>query len=296
MLSIKKNKIIDSIKYWVVLFIVIGAYLLGNIVVFFISVKCCNNTNYLIKSLENNLGKLSTFILILLPWIFVFIALVISAKLILGWSFRYLITNRNKIDFKRLFISFLLWFLISTIIFFFTKNDLIINNFKSDFFLLLFVAFIVLLVQTTAEELFFRSFLFKWFNIKISYTYLISIITGIIFGLLHSTNPEIEVLGKFAIIYYIEVGVFLSIISVIDDGLEFSIGFHFANNLFAALIVTNNWQVIQTEALYVDKNIPSYTVSDFIFNIIYQFIFIFFIYLFFWKKKFKNFIFVKNIK
>ena len=34
-----------------------------------------------------------------------------------------------------------------------------------------------------------------------------------------------------------------------DDGLELAIGFHAANNLIAALLVTADWTVFQTESI-----------------------------------------------
>ena len=41
-----------------------------------------------------------------------------------------------------------------------------------------------------------------------------------------------------------------------DEGLELAIGFHAANNLLTALLVTADWTAFQTESLYRDVSKP----------------------------------------
>ena len=68
--------------------------------------------------------------------------------------------------------------------------------------------------------------------------------TSITFGLMHIANPEVEKLGYSLLIYYIGTGLFLGITTLMDDGLELALGFHTANNLFTALLVTSDWTVL----------------------------------------------------
>ena len=82
------------------------------------------------------------------------------------------------------------------------------------------------------------------------------LITSISFGLLHSFNPEVAKLGYGLISIYIITGLFLGIITLIDEGLELAIGFHAANNLVIALLVTSDWTVFQTNSLYKDVSDP----------------------------------------
>ncbi len=42
-----------------------------------------------------------------------------------------------------------------------------------------------------------------------------------------------------------------------DDGTELSLGMHAANNIVAAVLVTSDWMVFQTDALWVDISEPS---------------------------------------
>lgn len=82
-------------------------------------------------------------------------------------------------------------------------------------------------------------------------------ITSLIFGLLHIANPEVEKLGYFIMVYYIGTGLFLGIMTLMDDGLELSLGFHAANNLFTALLVTADWTAFQTHSVLKDMSNPS---------------------------------------
>jgi membrane protease YdiL (CAAX protease family) len=83
------------------------------------------------------------------------------------------------------------------------------------------------------------------------------LITSIGFGLMHIANPEVEKLGYVIMIYYIGTGLFLGIITLMDDGLELALGFHAANNLFTALLVSADWTAFQTHSILKDLSDPS---------------------------------------
>ena len=38
--------------------------------------------------------------------------------------------------------------------------------------------------------------------------------------------------------------------TLMDEGLELALGFHFGNNLMAAILVTANWSALQTDAIF----------------------------------------------
>ncbi len=82
-------------------------------------------------------------------------------------------------------------------------------------------------------------------------------ITSLIFGLMHITNPEIGKIGYIALVAYIGIGFFLGIITLMDEGLELALGFHAANNLFIALFVTADWTAFQTHSMLKDISEPS---------------------------------------
>jgi len=83
------------------------------------------------------------------------------------------------------------------------------------------------------------------------------LLTSLIFGGLHFFNPEVTKLGNIVMIYYIGTGLFLGIITLMDEGMELALGFHAANNLIAALLVTADWTVFQTESILKDISEPS---------------------------------------
>ena len=82
-------------------------------------------------------------------------------------------------------------------------------------------------------------------------------ITSLAFGLMHLSNPEVDKLGYVIMIYYIGTGFFLGILTLMDDGLELALGFHAANNLFIALLVTADWTAFQTYSIYRDMSDPT---------------------------------------
>jgi hypothetical protein len=83
------------------------------------------------------------------------------------------------------------------------------------------------------------------------------VLTSVVFGLLHISNPEIEQLGYILLVYYIGTGFFLGIMTLMDEGLELAIGFHAANNLFTALLVTADWTAFQTYSVLKDVSDPT---------------------------------------
>ena len=64
-------------------------------------------------------------------------------------------------------------------------------------------------------------------------------------------------MGNIIMIYYIGTGLFLGIITLMDEGMELALGFHAANNLVSALLVTSDWSAFQTHSIFRDVSIPS---------------------------------------
>ena len=131
-------------------------------------------------------------------------------------------------------------------------------NFNLQPFLILAVIAILLIpLQTSFEEYFFRGYLMQGLGILFKNKWLPLLITSVGFGLLHIANPEVEKLGYIIMVYYIGTGLFLGIITLMDDGLELALGFHAANNLFTALLVTADWTAFQTHSILKDLSDPS---------------------------------------
>jgi len=80
------------------------------------------------------------------------------------------------------------------------------------------------------------------------------LLTSVMFGIFHWANPEVAELGPIIMIFYIGTGLLLGIMTLMDEGLELALGFHFGNNFLAATLVTMEYAALQTDALYVSTS------------------------------------------
>ena len=207
-------------------------------------------------------------LLMIISFFFGLIFLLLSVKTIHLRKVKTLITSRSSIDWKRVLFAFMLWFLISIIV---LVIDYMLNsenyswNFNPiPFFILVLISFVFLPLQTSFEELLFRGYFMQGLGLAFKNSAVPLIITSLIFGLMHAFNPEVEKLGHIILIYYIGTGFLFGIITLMDEGTELALGLHAANNIAAAIIVTTDWMVFQTDALLVDTSEPSVGIEMFI--------------------------------
>ncbi len=62
----------------------------------------------------------------------------------------------------------------------------------------------------------------------------------------------------------------MALISHMDDGIELSMGYHAVNNIFASLIVTNDWQAFHTNAMFIDHSEPVFGLESFLTVLVLQ--------------------------
>ena len=130
---------------------------------------------------------------------------------------------------------------------------------------MLFCITIVLMpIQTTTEELVFRGYLMQGFYNLAQNKWFPLLMTSIIFGTMHIFNPEVEKMGYLILVYYIGTGLFLGIITLMDEGTELALGFHAANNMVASLLVTSDFTVFQTPSIFKGISEPSINFEVFI--------------------------------
>ena len=169
-------------------------------------------------------------------------------------------TARKKIDWKRIFFAFGLWAIVSAtfiVIEYYTSPEDYVVNFKLVPFLILVVIAVILIpVQTSLEEYLFRGYLMQGFGVFFKNRWAALLLTSLIFGGLHFFNPEVDKIGKIIMIYYIGTGLFLGIITLMDEGMELALGFHAANNLIGALLISADWTVFQTHSVLKDLSEP----------------------------------------
>jgi len=232
------------------------AYMLG---LYVVGVPISEWMNYSLAYSRHLMGNNLFFIINLLPFVALFFAILLAIKYIHQRPIWSVFSVRIQFDWKRFFLSFSLFgiFLCGGLIYTYATSDAIKWNYHADsFWMLVGISFFILPLQTAVEELLFRGYMLQG-SINLFKKPIISIVvSSVIFASLHMENPEVEKLGNSILLYYFASGLFMALLTVLDDGLELSLGFHTVNNIVGALLVTNNWQVFQTDALFLDTSIP----------------------------------------
>ena len=203
--------------------------------------------------------------LLLFPFSLVLVSILLCVKFLHKRPILSVFTTRKTFDWKRFVFAFLLWggiMGVSLLISIFMGAPIEWNFDWQKFLPLFFVSIFLLPIQTTAEEVLFRGYLFQSFGKLFKKGWIVILLTGIAFGLLHGANPEVQKIGSILLIFYITTGIFLGIMAQMDGGIELSMGYHAVNNIFAAIILTNNWQAFQTDALFVDYSPPAFGMES----------------------------------
>ena len=105
-------------------------------------------------------------------------------------------------------------------------------------------------LQTSFEEIFVRGFLFQGIGLATKSGLAAVLITSAFFMIVHLGNPEIAEFGtEVMITYYSLVGLFLGVMTFLDDGLELALGVHAMTNIYGSAFVTFDGSVMQTETL-----------------------------------------------
>lgn len=208
--------------------------------------------------------NLSLF-LVLLTFVVTMAAIIITIKYIHRQSLRSLTTARERVDWSRIFFSFGVWAafsIVSTLAMVWLFPDEFILAFKPiPFLILLVIATLMIPIQTSAEEYIFRGYLMQGIGVMAGNRWMPLVVTSVLFGAMHLMNPEVGKMGYVVMVYYIGTGLFLGIITLMDDGMELALGFHAANNLLTALLVTSDWTAFQTHSVFKTVAEPDATID-----------------------------------
>lgn len=219
----------------------------------------------------NLLGKNGFFAFALVPFVFLFLLILYSIRFIHKRKIITVFTARKRFDWKRFFFSFSVMVVILTALLliqlFFDQS--LVWNFNIEKFIVLAILVIFLIpIQIMAEELLFRSYVLQGLKKRLGHNGHSVVISGIMFGMLHLGNPEIAEIGFHLVFYYILAGIFLGAIVLFDNGIELTLGYHAANNMFAALMITSDWQAFQTHSVFRDVSDPGNGIGSIVFSII----------------------------
>ena len=251
-------------KYIVGSFIIIIASFVGQIplILGFVYEVAVNGKTYpvnerdMMRFFEPNL----TLFLILISFVFAIVGIFIVVRYLHHQTLLSVTTSRKKIDWNRIFFSFSIWAIfsiVSALAYYFINPEGFVINFKPiPFAILVVIATVLIPFQTSTEEYVFRGYLMQGFGNLAKNKWFPLLMTSLIFGGMHFFNPEVTKMGTIIMVYYIGTGFFLGILTLMDEGMELALGFHAANNLIGALLVTSDWSAFQTHSIFKDISEP----------------------------------------
>ena len=202
-----------------------------------------------------------TLFLLLFSFFIAFLGFLFVLTKIHKQSFVSVTTSRKAIDFKRFFFAFSFWAITSILFvgidYYFSPQDYEVTFQMKPFLIMFGISVVLIPFQSGLEEFLFRGYLMQGFAKLTRNRWLPLILTSVIFGMLHIFNPEIEKFGMVLLFYYIGTGFFFGIMTLMDEGIELALGFHIANNLITALLVTADWTAFQTYSVLKDIAEPT---------------------------------------
>ncbi len=219
------------------------------------------DVNTIIKNEIEQNGTTRFFIDSMIPFLVGLVFLFLWVKFVHKQTLTSLTTSRPKVDWSRIIFSFTIWSfftIVSTAVLYYINPNGFVLNFKLVPFLELAVLGILLIpIQTSFEEYLFRGYMMQGIGLATGNKLAPLLITSTLFGLMHIANPEVDKMGYIILVYYIGTGLLLGILTLMDEGMELSLGFHAANNLIGALLITSDWSAFQTNSLLKDVSAPS---------------------------------------
>jgi len=216
-----------------------------------------------LMGIDLNLG----FALVLFPFILAFFTIVWLVKPLHNRSFGTVINGGRKVRWGKMLFSAFVWLAISAAwLFWSVRNDsgnFSLNNTSGTLLVLAALSLLLIPFQAAFEEIIFRGYLMQGFAVLTRNRWLPILITSVLFGLMHSLNPEVKEYGFLTMIpQYVFFGLVFAVLTMFDDGIELAIGAHTANNAFLSVFVTHKDSALQTPAMY--EQLEIYPWKDFI--------------------------------
>jgi membrane protease YdiL (CAAX protease family) len=194
------------------------------------------------------------FITLMLGSAFFMGGIYIAIRFIHRRSFQTLVTPAKSIDWGRLFQGFGVWFalaiLISVVEALLYPGRYVWSLDMQRFIPLVFLALTLVPIQTSAEELFFRAYILQGIGLRLRNIWVLSAVSGLVFGLPHLLNPEASINYPLMGFYYFAFGFSLAYITLRDGRLELALGAHAANNLYSFIFANYTITVLPTPSLF----------------------------------------------
>ncbi len=205
-----------------------------------------------------------SLILMLFPFLAGLIAFSLMVKPLNGRTLALTINGNRKFRWDRFFISALVWFILSAIylVIYLKVNpsNFTITNTSVTLVFLVIISVVFVPFQAAFEEVLFRGYLMQGFTTLAGNKWIPLLMTSLLFGLMHSFNPEVDEFGFLTMMpQYFIFGLVFGIVTIMDDGIEAAIGAHSANNIFLCIMVTHDSSALQTQAVFTQHNVYPWT-------------------------------------
>jgi uncharacterized protein len=199
-------------------------------------------------------------VLMLLPFVVSFVAMVFLVKWLHRRSFAETINGRSKIRWSRIGSGFFVWGVLMAVYLLVTyladSQNFVFNLQWGRFIALVVISLLLIPIQTTYEELLFRGYLPQGIAVLSRNRWFPLLLSAVLFAVLHLANPEVAAYGFWlSMPQYLLFGLLFGLASVLDDGIEIAIGAHAANNIFLSVFITNSSSALQTPAMLVQQQI-----------------------------------------
>lgn len=213
-------------------------------------------------------SPLSGYLVANAPFPFLLAGVLIAVRHVHRRPVLTLITPHQRIDARRIALSFGLFFLLAGTA---TAVEAIADpsrfhlTVSPSWLLTLPVIVLVTCLQTSTEELFFRGYLLQAMGLLTRREWLLVTMNATVFTLPHLMNPEMASGPPLLAGVYVCLGVFFTVLTLRDNRLELALGSHAANNLFAALMVNHANSSLPTQAVWqVDELNPAFVLVSFL--------------------------------
>jgi membrane protease YdiL (CAAX protease family) len=197
-----------------------------------------------------------------------FAAVAFFAHSVVRIPLRRYVTDARQFRWKLFWFAALVWLVgigIATVVTIAIEPESVMVNTTTklwDRLLLMTLALVFTPLQCIAEELLFRTTLWRMLEPRLRRTWVVGTISGIVFTIAHLSNIEVQS-ASFnlpILLYYFLSGVLFMEMTRIHRGTEAAFGAHIANNLFLVLVVnysgsslpSDPWLIQQAPVIWLD--------------------------------------------
>ena len=219
-------------------------------------IKPDNPMDFSAYGIDPNLG----LVLMIIPFL---VMLFIAILLIKGFhnrTIKQVINGGGAFRWKRFWTGIVIWGAFSAVtlivVLLVDPENFEFNFHLSSFIPLVLISVLLIPFQAGTEEFFFRGYLAQGVGAWTRNRILVILIPAIFFALMHSANPEVKDFGFWTTMpSYLLFGIFFGVITILDDGIELAVGVHAVNNVFTSIFVTSKSSVLQTPAMFIQKEV-----------------------------------------